>query len=548
MPDLNLKIDLVNLLILIVALVNTIYGLIVYLRNRKDRTNLYFFILTLAVSFWDLAMFGYRAVSDHQLAVGLSRVLYLAASTIPLSFLYFVCSFSYKDFRISANFRYLLFLPFLASCLISISPGYLISDVVFRPGQESLIVFNQILHVLYALYIIGYFFTGYVILFKKYLRSDGSARLQTVFILIGTAVSTTIGVFTNLILLLIFNQFYLNWLGQIGTVVMIVAISYAILKHHLFNIRIIAVELFTSLLWLFIFIRTITASDGQEELINGTLLVLTVIVGLFLIRGVRQEVRQRERIELLADDLEKANTRLTDLNRQKSEFVSFATHQLRAPLTAMKGYGSLLLEGDMGKISEEALEGVRRIYDSTNTLVNIVDDYLNISRIELGTMKYVFETIDLRVLVQDTLAELKPNIEKTGLEFVFEVDEEGADWRITADRDKLKQVIINIVDNSLKYTPSGSVTVRLSFDRAQHKFVLIISDTGVGIAPEVLPLLFRKFSRAENASKTNIRGTGLGLFVAKEIIEAHHGSIRAESSGEGRGASFVVELEPFTRS
>jgi signal transduction histidine kinase len=262
---------------------------------------------------------------------------------------------------------------------------------------------------------------------------------------------------------------------------------------------------------------------------------------------VIKEVEIREKIELLATDLEKANVRLTELDRQKSEFVSFATHQLRAPLTAMKGYGSLLLEGDMGELPKEAREGVRRIFDSTNTLVSIVDDYLNITRIELGTMKYAFDKIDLKDLIDDVLAELAPTISKAPVSFSFTAEETGRDYWMTADRDKLKQVIVNLIDNSLKYTPSGKIEATLSFDKAKHKFVFKVKDTGIGIAPEVLPRLFQKFSRAGNANKTNIRGTGLGLFVAKQMIEAHQGTIRAESPGEGKGSTFIVEFEPLAK-
>ncbi|MDE2172635.1 MAG: HAMP domain-containing histidine kinase [Patescibacteria group bacterium] len=263
------------------------------------------------------------------------------------------------------------------------------------------------------------------------------------------------------------------------------------------------------------------------------------------------EIRQRERIEVLATDLQKANDRLTELDRQKSEFVSFATHQLRAPLTAMKGYGSLLLEGDLGPLSAEAKQGIQRIFDSTNTLVNIVNDYLNITRIELGTMKYAFDSVDFRELVSDVVAELGPNIDKAAAKFSFRVEvpeNSTLDWRITADRDKLKQVIENLIDNSIKYTPSGTIAARLSYDRARHKYIFAVKDTGVGIAPEVVPRLFQKFSRAENANKVNIRGTGLGLYVAKQMVEAHHGTIRVESPGEGKGSTFIVELDPLAKA
>ena len=213
----------------------------------------------------------------------------------------------------------------------------------------------------------------------------------------------------------------------------------------------------------------------------------------------------------------------------------------------MKGYASLLLEGDMGVLSPESKEGVSRIYDSTKTLITIVNDYLNISRIELGAMKYIFETIDLKDLVQDVIGELRPNIEKTGLKFSFSAEEHDIDYRVTADRDKLKQVIENLVDNSLKYTPSGSVDVRLEFNRPKRKLIFSVKDTGIGISPDVLPHLFQKFSRADNANQADIHGTGLGLYVAKEMIAAHHGTIYAESPGEGKGSTFIVELEPFAK-
>ena len=250
----------------------------------------------------------------------------------------------------------------------------------------------------------------------------------------------------------------------------------------------------------------------------------------------------------MATDLEKANKRLIELDRQKSEFVSFATHQLRAPLTAMKGYASLILEGDMGVIQPETKEAVERIFESSNTLASIVDDYLNITRIELGTMKYAFETLNFQTLIEDVIAEIKPNIDKVKtISFSFKADPKGTDYRITADRDKLKQVIANLIDNSLKYTPKGKIDVSLDYDKKGHKFVFMVHDTGIGIAPETLPYLFNKFTRAGNANKTNIKGTGLGLFVAKEMVTAHYGTIRAESPGEGKGSSFIVELDPFAK-
>ena len=271
---------------------------------------------------------------------------------------------------------------------------------------------------------------------------------------------------------------------------------------------------------------------------------MAVFLGIFLIRSVIKEVESREKAEKLTIDLQNANDRLRELDKQKTEFISFATHQLRAPLTAIKGYASLILEGDLGPVPEKIAEPISRVFESAKTMASVVDDYLNVSRMELGSMKYDFEPLDMEDLVGDVAAELKPNIEKSGLKFSFRVIGEGP-WTVSADPDKLKQVIANIIDNSVKYTPTGSLAVAL--ERVPNADGTIpvrfsVTDTGIGIAPGVMPKLFQKFSRADNANKQNIHGTGLGLFIVKEIVTAHHGRVWAESAGEGKGSKFIVEL------
>jgi signal transduction histidine kinase len=247
---------------------------------------------------------------------------------------------------------------------------------------------------------------------------------------------------------------------------------------------------------------------------------------------------------LLAKDLEAANERLRELDKQKTEFISFATHQLRAPLTAMKGYASLIVEGDLGEVAAKVKEAVERMFESAKTMTTVVDDYLNVSRIELGTMKYNMEPLDMDKMAEEVVGELKPNIMKAGLKFDYKAVGEGP-WTVSADPDKLKQVIANIIDNSVKYTPSGSLTVLL--ERVPNADGTIpvrfsVTDTGIGIAPGVMPKLFQKFSRADNANKQNIHGTGLGLFIVREIVNAHKGRVWAESAGEGKGSKFIVEL------
>lgn len=333
--------------------------------------------------------------------------------------------------------------------------------------------------------------------------------------------------------------------GLFGMPVLLIFLAYLVVKYKAFNVKLVGAQALVVALVVLIGAQFIFIQNSASRILNICTLIAALIFGYFLVKNVKKEIESREKIEKLAGDLKKANTRLLELDKQKSEFVSFATHQLRAPLTAMKGYASLIMEGEMGSITKEVRESVGRIYDSSKTLANIVDDYLNISRIELGTMKYSFEILNLKDLIENVIGELKPNIDRSGLAFALSTNPADPKERfmIHADKDKLKQVIANLIDNSIKYTPKGSLEVLLVKSAPDRRIVFSVKDTGVGIAPEVMPKLFQKFIRAENANKQNIYGTGLGLFVAKEIVVAHKGRIWAESDGEGKGSTFYLELE-----
>ena len=467
--------------------------------KSRDNLNKFYFINILTILGWSLSMIYYRLSNESTILLW-SKFLYVAASLIASNFLYFTYIFPVYV-KVSNLKKSLIFIPNLFIILLCIFGDYIITGAKINSLGENYIYWGKLYYV-YVIYILLYFnLAFYRLALKRSKSKDRIEKIQLTYVLFGYMASGVISFVTNLILPS-FGYFDLNWVGQVSTILMAMSATYSIVKHRLFNTKVIGAELLTFAIWIIFLLQVLTSEGFAELIVSGISLLLSIAVGILLIRSVIKEVESREKIELLAQDLEKANVRLTEINRQKSEFVSFATHQLRGPLTAMKGYASLLLEGEMGKIEPKVREGITRISDSANTLVNIVNDYLNISRIELGAMKYAFETIDLRNLVEDVVGELKPNIEKTGVKFSYNY-EQGIDYRITADRDKLKQVFANLIDNSLKYTPSGSISCYLNLDRIRHKFLFTITDTGVGIAAETLPHLFQKFSRAENASKTN---------------------------------------------
>ena len=241
---------------------------------------------------------------------------------------------------------------------------------------------------------------------------------------------------------------------------------------------------------------------------------------------------------VLDEQLKVANEKLKELDRLKSEFVSIAAHQLRSPLTAIKGYSSMVLEGSFGPITDKVKGAVDVVFQSSQKLVLVIEDFLNITRIELGKMKYEMTDIDLKDIASEVVKELDHSVTSRGLKLIYEPN--ANQFPIHGDKGKISQVLGNLIDNAIKYTKEGSITITL--EKAGGKSRVLVKDTGVGIPAEVIPKLFQKFSRADDAGKVNIKGTGLGLYVAKQIVDAHNGKLWAESEGASKGSTFFLEL------
>jgi signal transduction histidine kinase len=536
--------DIYQSTVLITAIFFTGFGGFAIWNNRKDISVRLFALLSLAFAIWSYSWFGLLSISsDTGSALFFARMLNFGATFIPVFFLHWV----FVTLSIQKKARKFILIAYAITIFFAI---FSFSDL-YISGVKSISIFPYwpIAGSLYFIFIligyVGFISVGLVFLIGGFLKEKDEIRKKIAFLFIGSFLGF-IGGGMNFPLMFgfVIPQPY-DLIGVFMLMASPFMFSYAAVQYKLFDIKNVAIQLFSGALNIVFVINVLLAKTFYSIFISSLLLIFTLWFTILLVNILKREVSQREKIEFLADNLKQANTRLTDLDKQKSEFISFASHQLRAPLTAMKGYASLILDGDMGTLNNEVKQAIGRIFDSSKTLTNIVDDYLNISRIELGTMKYVFEVQDLKKLVDNVLGELKPNIEKTGLKFEYSTNPRNPDERfmVSADTDKLKQVIANLVDNSTKYTPSGGLSINLSKNTENRKILFSVRDTGVGISAEVMPKLFAKFVRATNANKQNIYGTGLGLFIAKEIVTAHKGRIWAESDGEGKGSTFFLELD-----
>lgn len=202
-----------------------------------------------------------------------------------------------------------------------------------------------------------------------------------------------------------------------------------------------------------------------------------------------------------------------------------------------------MLEGSFGQMSQPISDNVKKIYESNERLITLVEDLLNISRIESGKLQFNFETGQLEEIVGSVIEELTVPATNKGLQLIWHAPESKLPT-VSIDKSKIRQVAINIIDNAIKYTPKGSVEVTIGLE-GDH-ILFSCKDTGLGIAHNDLINLFKKFSRGEHVSLLHTEGTGLGLYVGKMMIEAHHGKIWAESLGIDKGSQFYFTL-PITK-
>ncbi|WKZ30545.1 MAG: GAF domain-containing sensor histidine kinase [Candidatus Dojkabacteria bacterium] len=235
--------------------------------------------------------------------------------------------------------------------------------------------------------------------------------------------------------------------------------------------------------------------------------------------------------------LETLVTELKTVDQAKSEFISIASHQLRTPISIIRGYISMLLDGDFGPVPDEQKMMLGKAQQSVKQLINIVEDILNASRIEQGRLVITPEAFNVAELVKTVTSELKQKATKKGLslDYISEI----SNVQIEGDRNKLLEVFMNIIDNGINYTKQGGIYINV--EETKDKVLTSIKDSGIGIPKESQDKIFKRFSRLDNAKKVRPDGTGIGLYIAKTIVESHGGKIWFESK-ENIGTTFFIEL------
>ena len=253
-------------------------------------------------------------------------------------------------------------------------------------------------------------------------------------------------------------------------------------------------------------------------------------------------VTLQDKVNTATAELRETNEKLKALDEAKDEFISMASHQLRTPLTSIKGYLSMVLDGDVGDVSDQQKEYINQAFSSSQRMVYLISDLLNVSRIHTGKFKIERTQVKFPELVQAEVDQLRESAKARKIDFQYEAP---ADFpEVSADETKTHQVVMNLMDNALYYTPpGGKVVVTLEHD--DKNVIFKVKDSGIGVPKEAQGHLFTKFYRADNAKEARPDGTGIGLFMCKKVVDAQGGSVVFESeAGKGSTFGFTLPLVP----
>ena len=527
---------------LVISFLIIYIGAITFLHNRNNVTSKLFALISIATTIWAFANYFSLQPIFFSTLVWSRLVLFFAVPHLVL-FYFFIKNFPNENLVIPKN------KILKVSILGLIMMGLTLTPWVFKGLSYKMEIPSPVpgpLIPLFAIFILSILFISIFKINKKYKAALPVNKKSWGVMLVGFTFSYIALILTNFVLVNTTGDTRFILIAPLIMLPSILGTAYSIKKYRLFNVKTITTELIIFVLSSISLIQIVLAPSTGQFIFNLAIFLIFLLVGILLIKSVYNEVEQREKLEQLKLKLEEsniklesANEKLKGLDEQKTEFLSLASHQLRTPLTAIKGYISMILEGDYGIISRESKEVMERVFQSTQNLTKIVEDLLNVSKIEQGGMKYEMSPFSLVKTANEMVRDLSINAKNKGLKISLKSDKEE-NCIVNGDQVKVRQVILNLIDNSIKYTKEGKIDVFV--ERKKDKVLFSVKDTGMGMTEKIKSSLFQKFSRGEGG-KVDSSGSGLGLYLSKEIIEAHNGRIWVESPGLGKGSTFFVELE-----
>ncbi|MBI2643994.1 MAG: hypothetical protein HYW95_00590 [Candidatus Wildermuthbacteria bacterium] len=520
--------------LLTITLTLTLLGIVS--RGEHGRNRNLFLFAGVAILFWSFINYLSLQISPYQLYF-VRLVLFFA---VLLKWVFFLLVYSFAEGQLSLKKPIILFPSILALvAMIATQSPYVFRGLARIDGGIPTPVVGPLIG-LFAAAIFSLFIFGGIKLIRELKKAQEVRKKQLMYLGIGYLIMFLLLIPTQFITVAIFQNTSFIQFGPLFTIPFLFLAAYAIFRYRLLDIKVIATEILTALLVAILFLNIFSPENLSQTIFNLFLFIGTATLGYFLVKAVRQEVRQREQLETLTQKLEVANVELKKLDAAKSEFISIASHQLRAPLTAIKGYASMLIEGSYGKISQKAIKVLSNVYDSNERLIKLVNDLLSLSRIESGKITVDLAPANIEQIIESTIGAIQIKAQQKNLQLLFEKPQKPLP-QILVDEEKIRNVLINLIDNAIRYTATGSITLKAK-QQENERVHIAVADTGDGMTQSEVKTLFQSFSRGTAGMKSWTEGAGLGLYIADQFVRLHNGKIWAESAGKGKGSTFHIEL------
>lgn len=509
-------------------------GFFVFFKNKKSKVAQFFFLFCIGLAFWAISYGFWQMAKSESEAIVFLKLL-MASGALGA---FFFCCFILEVLNLREKKQNTIFVFFLIT-LINIYLVFFTPYLSLGTRELSFYPYWPIAGpVFFISLLLDCFLLAYPLfsLIKKIKYLTGVEKERIKYLIL----ALLIWIFGAL-------QNGPQWFGvdfpPYGNFLMFLSpliIAFAILRYHLFEIKIILTELLVAIMGILLLILPLMMPTSGLKLLTTILFLLFCVFGYLLISYTHQEIKKKE-------ELQRAYNELKELDESKTMFLSIASHQLRTPLSAMKGYLSMVLSGDYGtKIEGQVKEFLEKVYQSNERLINLVNDLLDITRLQMGRMKLYFQPTQIEEIVQSVVDELNVQAKKKNLSLVFKKPSQPLP-KVNVDPQKIRQVVLNLIDNAIKYTKEGEITVKLQYHSSSPNLggkscLIAVKDTGIGMTPKEIDNLFQLFERSESAVRTHAVGVGIGLYAAREIVKAHKGKIWAESKGRNQGSTFYVEL------
>jgi signal transduction histidine kinase len=500
-------------------------GFLVFFHNRERLENIAWLLSNITSAIWSFGYFATITANSRDFALISDWILHIAAISIPVCYFLSVLSIIGEYKR---NKRQLLGFSLIGLFfVIFVSSPLFVQDVIPKAHFNFVPDAGPLYKYFTAYFFLVVLYTLFLVI-KKYIEvEDKVFRARLRYIIIFTVLGFGGG---GSVFFLTFNVPILPYPLILFSIYPAVS-GYAIFRYQLFNVKVITTEILVFLIWIFVLIRTLLSSDLENLLTNLGLLLSLNVAGLVLIRSVIKEVRQREQIEKLAQDLKKANEGQVSL-------MHFMNHQVKGRFGNAKNIFAELMTNDYGEMPGDAKPLLEKGLEETNMGIDYVQNILNSASAESGKLLYDMKPFDYRRVLEEAFEREKPRAEGKGLKFELNISD--GDYGIVGDLRQLSEATRNLIDNSITYTPKGNVSVSLNQDKYAVK--LDISDTGVGLTTKDKSSLFKSGGRGEESLKFNVNSTGYGLAFVKGVVDAHKGRVWAESDGRNKGSTFYLEL------